>query len=304
MLTSFWRNSQASSMAWWRAGSCWTEVFRDAQSTPVSARDGFTASIRACTPSDMFPSAAERGGWPAVLAGGPQAALSHRSAAQLWSLLPGSTIAPELTRSSYLRPRPAIKAHQSLLPSDELTQLDGIPVTSLSRTLLDLASVGTRRQVEKAFNEAEVRGLTDKLSVPDLLERYPGRRGSAMLRAILAEGEQARGITREELEERFVAILAGTDLPPPRRNDQVAARGRFFEVDCLWAEQRLVVELDGRAAHGTDPAFERDRQKDRILLVEGWNVTRITWRQLREEAPRVVADLRSLLRERSRAPTL
>jgi very-short-patch-repair endonuclease len=194
--------------------------------------------------------------------------------------------------------------HCSAIGPDEIVVVDGIPVTSLSRTLLDLASVGTRRQVEKAFNEAEVRGLTDKLSVPDLLERYPGRRGSAMLRAILAEGEQARGITREELEERFTAILAGTDLPPPRRNAQVAVRGRFFEVDCLWAERRLIVELDGRAAHGTDPAFERDRQKDRLLLVEGWSVTRITWRQLRDEAPLVVADLRRLLRERARAPTL
>ncbi len=213
-------------------------------------------------------------------------------------------IAPEVTRPGYFRPRPRIEAHQSLLPLDELTLVDGIPVTSLSRTLFDLASVATRRQVEKAFNEAEVRGLTDRLSVADLLERYPGRRGSGVMRAIFTEEEQARGITRGELEERFVGLLASTDLPAPRRNAHLAVRGRFFEVDCLWADQRLIVELDGRATHGTDPAFERDRQKDRLLLVEGWHVTRITWRQLRDEAAVVVADLRRLLRERSRTPTL
>lgn len=240
----------------------------------------------------------------AVLAAGPEAALSHRSAAQLWGLLPESAIAPELTRPGYFRPRRGIKTHQSLLPSDELTRVDGIPVTSLSRTLFDLASVGSRRQVEKAFNETEVLGLTDKLSVVDLLERYPGRRGAVVLRAILDEGEQARGITREELEERFVAILAGTHLPPPRRNAHVAVRGRFFEADCLWADQRLIVELDGRAAHGTRRAFERDRERDRLLQSDGWSVVRITWRQLRDEAPTVVADIRRMLRNGSRALTL
>jgi very-short-patch-repair endonuclease len=233
----------------------------------------------------------------AVLAAGPGAVLSHRSAAQLWGLLPESTIAPEVTRPGYFRPRSEINAHHSPLLPDELTRLDGIPITSLSRTLFDLASVGSRRQVEKAFNEAEVRGLTDKLSVADLLERYPGRSGSVVLRAILAEEEQARGVTREELEERFTALLARTDLPRPRRNAPIAVGGRFFEVDCLWAEQRLMVELDGRAAHGTDRAFERDREKDRLLLVDGWRVVRITWRQLLNDAPAVVADLRELLRE-------
>ena len=232
----------------------------------------------------------------AVLAAGPRAALSHRSAAQLWGLLSGSAIATEVTRPGYFRPRPKIAARQSLLPPDELTRVDGIPVTSLSRTLLDLASVGSRRQVEKAFNEAEVRGLTDTLSVSDLLGRYPGRHGSVVLRAILAEEEQARGITREELEERFVAVLAATDLPRPRRNVDLAVGGRFFEVDCLWPEQRIAVELDGRTTHGTARAFERDREKDRLLLVDGWHMVRITWRQLRDDAPAVVADLRRLLR--------
>jgi hypothetical protein len=240
----------------------------------------------------------------AVLAAGPKATLSHRSAAQLWGLLPESTIATEVTRPGYFRPRSKIKCHKSLLPPDELTRIDGIPATSLSRTLFDLASVGSRRQVEKAFNEAEVRELTDTLSVNDLLGRYPGRHGSVVLRAILSEEEQAWGITREELEERFTAVLGASDLPRPRRNVDLAVDGRFFEVDCLWPERRLVIELDGRATHGTAHAFEQDREKDRLLLADGWRVIRITWRQLRDDAPAVLADLHRLLRGQSHAPTL
>lgn len=146
--------------------------------------------------------------------------------------------------------------------------------------------------------------LTDGLSVPDLLERYPRRRGSAALRALFRDRTAVRGITRRELERRFKAVLDGTDLPRPRRNAHVSVRGRFFEVDCLWAEQRLIVELDGWESHGTDLAFEKDRERDRLLLVEGWRVTRVTWRQLRDDAPAVIADLRRLLRGSSQPPTL
>jgi hypothetical protein len=203
---------------------------------------------------------------------------------------------PEVTRPSGWRARSGIAQHRSPLPSDEVAIVAGIPVTSVSRTLLDLAVVLSKHQLEQVLNEAEVLRLTDRLSVPDLLERYPRRRGSAVLRALFRDRTAVRGITRRELEWRFKAVLAGTDLPRPRLNAHVSVRGRFFEADCLWAEQRLIVELDGRESHGTDLAFEKDRERDRLLLVEGWRVTRVTWRQLRDDAPAVIADLRELLR--------
>jgi very-short-patch-repair endonuclease len=182
--------------------------------------------------------------------------------------------------------------------------VDGIPVTSMPRTLFDLAAIASRHQLELAFNEVEVQGLTDRLSIVDLLKRHPGCRGAAVLRAILADEKRARGVTKKELEKRFSAMLAGTDLPRPRRNADLAVGGRFYEIDCLWPEQRLIVELDGRATHGTGRAFEEDRERDRLLQVDGWRVVRITWRQLRDDAPAVVADLRRLLRQEARAPTL
>jgi very-short-patch-repair endonuclease len=207
-----------------------------------------------------------------------------------------SAATPEVTRPRPFRRQAGITAHHSCLPDDELEIVDGIPVTSVSRTLLDLAGIVTRPQLEQALNEAEVLRLTDKLSVPALLERYPRRRGSAVLRALFRDRTAVRGITRRELERRFQALLDGTDLPRPRRNANVSVGGRFFEADCLWAEQWLIVELDGRESHGTDLAFEKDRERDRMLLVEGWRVTRVTWRQLRDDAPAVLADLRRLLR--------
>jgi very-short-patch-repair endonuclease len=115
------------------------------------------------------------------------------------------------------------------------------------------------------------------------------------VRQVLQLNATARGVTRKELERRFRLLLVTTDLPEPRRNVHLAVRGRFFEVDCLWQAQRLVVELDGRAVHGTELAFERDREKDRLLVADGWRVARITWLQLRDEAPAVVADLRAML---------
>lgn len=232
----------------------------------------------------------------AVLTAGPETVLSHRSAAALWGMLPPSSVAIEVTRPTRLRSRPGLRAHRSALRPDEITRVDGIPVSTVSRTLFDLAAIGNRRQVENAFNEAEVRGLTDRLSVPMLLERYPRRRGTRMLRQLTDGDSASRGVTRLELEERFKEVLDRTDLPRPRLNADVAVSGQFFEVDCLWAEQRLIVELDGRAVHGTRRAFEKDREKDRLLQVAGWRVVRVTWRQMHDDGPALVTDLGRMLR--------
>lgn len=245
------------------------------------------------------------GRWTAaVLASGPSAVLSHRSAGQAWKLTPPARLPIEVTRPTKSRGRCGIRAYRSIVPPDERALIGGLEVTFVPRTLLDLASVVTRHQLEKALNETEVRTLTDKLSIPDLLERYPRRRGSAVLRALIADGTAIQGITRNDLEGRFMALLLATDLPRPRLNADVAVRGRFFEADALWAEQRVIVELDGRAAHGTKRAFEKDRERDRLLLTDGWRVIRVTWRQLRDDSAAVTADLRELLRAKGQPPTL
>jgi very-short-patch-repair endonuclease len=231
----------------------------------------------------------------ATLAMGPGTVLSHRTAAELWGISPRSRRAVEVTRSTHVRGRLHLVPHRSSLPDDERATVDGIPVTTVPRTILDLASVASRRRVEQALNETEVLGLTDRLSVPDLLDRYPRRRGSAVLRDLLRRDDAMRGMTRSPLEERFASFLDIHGLPRPRFNADLAVRGRFFVVDCLWEDERLVVELDGRAVHGTVHAFESDRERDRLLLIDGWRVMRVTWRQLHDQEPTIATDLRKAL---------
>jgi hypothetical protein len=231
----------------------------------------------------------------ATLAMGPEAVLSHRSAGQLWGMARRSGGAIEVTRPANARQRVPITVHRSSLPGDERTMIEGIPVTTAPRTILDLASVVSKRQLERALNEVEVQGLTDALSIPDLLARYPRRRGSVLLRALLGDDTAIRGVTRSEFEERFAAFVDACGLPRPSFNADLAVRGRFFMVDCLWAGERLIVELDGRAVHGTRRAFEADRERDRLLVADGWRVMRVTWHQLCNEGSAIAADLRKAL---------
>jgi very-short-patch-repair endonuclease len=230
----------------------------------------------------------------AVLACGPGAVLSHRTAGQLWGILPRSSGALEVTRPKRSDRRPGIVCHRSAIPADERDLVDGIPVTSIHRTQLDLAGMLNRRRLERSLNEAEVRGLTDRLSIPHLLERYPRKRGAETLRDLL-DAKRKVDFTRNDFEELFLALVEKHGLPRPRMNASLWIRGRFFEPDCLWRERRLMVELDGREVHATDAAFEDDRERDRILLAEGWRTARVTWRQLRDQPDEVAADLRQAL---------
>jgi len=184
------------------------------------------------------------------------------------------------------------------LPADEITCLAAIPVTTVPRTLLDLATVLDHRGVERAMNEAEVKSYTDPLSLPALLARYPRRRGTAAIRDILTAAGLGSTLTRSELEERFLRFVARAGLPRPELNVPIALRGVFVEADCVWRRSRLIAELDGRAVHGTAAAFEHDRARDRALNAAGWRVIRITWRQLGGEARELAEDLGALLGER------
>ena len=237
-----------------------------------------------------------KGRWiAAVLAGGEGTLLSHRSAARLWRLLPLAdeyvhVIAPP---GRILRRR-GIVSHESVVAGDEWAVIDGIPVTSAFRTIFDLAAVAQKREVERAWHEAEVRQLTDRVSLPMLLERYPGRRGTRVLRELLGSDEPV-GISRNEFEEAFLALVDANGLSRPRMNADLSLRGRFIEVDALWGEQRLAVELDSRGVHGTKKRFESDRQRDRILVAEGYRTMRVTWLQLRDEPEAIAADLRLAL---------
>jgi hypothetical protein len=231
----------------------------------------------------------------AILAAGPRAVLSHRSAAALWGLRPSANSSVDITIPGSKRPRPGITFHVTNLQADEVAPLAAIPVTSISRTLLDLAAVLDRRSVERAMEQAEIQRATDPLSLPALLARYPRRRGTAAIRAILVASKAGSTVTRSELEERFLAFIAACGLPRSELNVPLAVRGGYVEADCVWRDARLIVELDGRAVHGTTASFERDRARDRALNIAGWRVIRITWRQLIDDAEELEEDIAQLL---------
>jgi very-short-patch-repair endonuclease len=231
----------------------------------------------------------------AVLATGDDAVLSHRSAAALWRIRASARPYTEVTVARARRPLSRIQVHRSGLRVDEITILRGVPVTTVPRTILDLAAVVPRRQLERALEEAEVRRLLDPLSLDDLLERHPRRPGNVLVKAILGERGRGSSITRSELEERFLSFLDRAGLPPPEVNVQLEVGGRGFECDCVWRGPRLVVELDGYAVHSTRAAYERDRARDRALCAGSWRVVRVTWRQLHEGGRPLAADLRALL---------
>jgi very-short-patch-repair endonuclease len=199
----------------------------------------------------------------------------------------------EVTSPRAWRALPGVQRHRAELPADEVTVHRGIPTTTVPRTLLDLATVLNPTQLARAVNEAEVQRLTDPLSLNALLERYPRRPGVPALRALL--GQRAT-VTRSELEKRFREFLIKAGLPLPETNAHIQVEGVWYEVDCLWREHGLVVELDGREVHGTGSAFETDRARDRILQAAGYRVIRITWQQLHESPAAVAADVRALLR--------
>ena len=230
----------------------------------------------------------------AVLASGRGAVLSHRSAAALWGIRPYSGVievtVPRKTRSSR-----DIRRHCSRLPRDEVTIHDGIPTTSAPRTLLDLTAICSPQAVESALRESEYLRLYDRLSLPHLLERYPGRRGSVAIRSCLARRHESPGRIRRGLEERFLWFVDCHSLPRPRFNAWVEAGPKTYQVDCLWAEAKQIVELDGWEGHRTRTAFREDRARDRRLRVAGYGVTRLAWAQLDDEPEAVAADLRALL---------
>jgi Protein of unknown function (DUF559) len=234
----------------------------------------------------------------AVLACGDGAVLSHRSAAALWGVRSASRRAIDVSaRGRRGRSRTGISAHRgdSLTP-DEVTTARGIPCTTVARTLLDLAEVSGRHTVARAVDQAEVLQIFDGRALDDVLKRANGRSGAAMLEAILADHEIASGMTRSELEKRFLELCTRHGIPLPVVNSRVAVGKLDLEVDFAWPRKRLIVEADGHRFHATRGAFERDRRRDQRLTLAGWRVVRCTWRQVIGDPGTLARTILALLR--------
>jgi hypothetical protein len=238
----------------------------------------------------------------AVLACGPDAVLSHRSAAVLHGLLSElgnrtHVIAPNRRGRS-----PAgIAAHRDgTLTATDRTILDGIPCTSVARTLLDLAG-SKDRGLRYAITQAEVERKFDLREVEELLRRSKGRRGIRRLRLAIALHDPREQLTRRELEARFLDLCQKYGLPLPEVNGHLVVDGISMMPDFIWRDAGLIVEADSRRVHGTVAAFEKDRRRDQLLTAAGWTVIRCTWRQVLDEPEALVATVRTLL-SRNQSP--
>jgi hypothetical protein len=220
----------------------------------------------------------------AVLACGPGAVLSHRTAAAL-HVLRGTyrgkidVTVPGRSR----RRRPGIEIHRStkLAPAD-LTRIGSIPCTSAARTLLDLAAVLPRRPVERALDQWEQMGGFDLGALDDQLARNPRHRGTRPLRHVLEQHYAGATPTASELEEAFLALCRRIGLPEPGVNQWIDLRDgeAMIRGDFVWPAQRVIVETDGARFHGTAQARERDPRRDQRAVLAGWTPVRTTWRQV------------------------
>jgi very-short-patch-repair endonuclease len=235
----------------------------------------------------------------AVLALGEGALLSHRSAAVLWELVkrrPG--FHPQVTvHGRRVRGPRGIGVHYTeALDPDEVTEEDGVPVTSPLRTLFDFAGQASAAEVGRAYEEGLIRKRFDRAALIAYSRRRAGRRGRRKIAALI-ERDAPPSVTIEEAHRRLLELIRRSDLPHPRTEVPL---GRY-RADILWPEAKLVVEMDGGAFHNLPSRIERDKLRDAELAARGYLTIRVTWRQLTTEPAAVIARIRATLAHRVRA---
>jgi very-short-patch-repair endonuclease len=224
----------------------------------------------------------------AVFACGPGALASHRAAGNQHGLVDWSGI--EVTAPRGRKPKPGIAVHRSrVLREADRTVVDGIPTTSVARTLVDMADVLSDERMAKAMRQAELLRVFDLRA----LERawIPGRRGEPRLRRVLANYRPEPHLLRSKAERRLKRLCKEHHLPQPQFNVHLAG----YEVDAYWPDAAFVLEFDGAETHQTIYAFHDDRRRDRALATRGIQVARVTWPDL---GPSLMEEVRAILRRR------
>jgi very-short-patch-repair endonuclease len=213
---------------------------------------------------------------------GPGAVLSHHAAGAVWDVCAWPTAVFDVTVEQGGKAQQGIRVHRVRVKP---VVRNGFPVTTVTRTLIDLAAVLPLARLRDAFERAERLRLLDARQVD---EQMLGRRGAKKIRALLAETEEPEP-ARSELERAFRELCKQHELPLPSQNVVLCG----YEVDAFWPEQRLIVELDGWEWHRTRRAFEEDRRKAVALEAAGYRMLRFTWRQVKREPELLAAAVRS-----------
>jgi very-short-patch-repair endonuclease len=227
----------------------------------------------------------------AVRACGDGALLSGRAAAHLLGVLKGPAPPPEVTTRTE-RHIPGVTTHRCRRPDPrDAFAWRGIPVTTVARTLADLAAVLGLDDLARACHEAGVRHHTTPAQIEAVLVRRPRTPGAAQLRAILRGDAR---VTLSRLERRFLDLLRAAGLPLPLTNRPAGGR----RVDCRWPDRRLTVELDGYRYHNSRHAWEQDRRREREAHARGDELRRFTYGDVFEHSGQMLAELRHLVAAR------
>jgi very-short-patch-repair endonuclease len=239
-----------------------------------------------------YPAKGREARWiAAVLACGPGAVLSHRSAATLWKIRDGEGPRPDVTLPRHSgRRRPGVAIHNSPLEPRDCTTRFGIPVTTATRALFDVAPGLNDDQLARTLRETDYLGHLDLRALQVLLARRPSRR----LQALIADPI----MTRTELEDRFVKICDRHKLPRPLTQQAVLAS----TIDFVWPDHNLLVETDGWEAHGTRSAFQSDRAASNAFQLAGYTILRFTYDDLKRRPAHVVNQIRAALSQ-ARSPS-
>jgi very-short-patch-repair endonuclease len=228
--------------------------------------------------------AAHSGAMAAILVAG--GVVSHYPAAVLWDWRPPREGPMHVIATG--RSRPGLVVHHTTLHPSDITRRHGIPTTSAARTLLDLAATEPTAELERALNAAGLQRRVSPRSLKQQFSRYPHHRGTAALRKLL---ESEPCLTRSDAEIIARDLIRKAGLPQPESNIRIEGH----EVDLVWRDHGLIVEIDSWAFHSMRSSFEGDRRRDQRLTTAGWRVIRITARQLTNEPERVVATLATAL---------
>ena len=233
----------------------------------------------------------------AVLACGQAAVLSHVSAAVHWNLLQYEPARPEVTAPASRKGAPGIRLHRShSLDAQDTTNHQGIPTTTVHRTLLDIAAHVPRHHLERALAQAERLQLYDHRALTETIARANGHRGTRTLSTAIQNDPQ---FTRGDLEALMNKLARDHGLPQPNSNYALDVPDHpGLEADFYFPVYRLVIETDGWDTHRTRHAFESDRAKDAALTAAGYTVVRFTYRQLSDDPDTVADRIKAILKPR------
>lgn len=218
-----------------------------------------------------------------VWATGSTGFASHRTAAAVWGLCTGRGIEVLVPKGSGARP-PGVKVHETRhLMGVDVDEHDGIKVTSIERTLVDLAAVVRMGRLARLLDEAHERELTTYRHVARRLTRMPtrGRKGTVVLRVLLEERIGTPAEAKNTFEEILLGILHRSDLPSPVRQQRVDAGDERYYLDFAWPEHMVAVECDGLESHGSPAAMAYDLHRQNAIIEMGWNLRRFPWSAVR-----------------------